>query len=148
MNNLAKYNDFKYHIENTGGDINFYYYLFNQIIEKKLENIHFCFDVGHALLGTQHSIENWKLFLNFLISNNKKLHFHIHTNNGFEDSHLIPIKNPSEYVQERYSSYCENYPLPVLDLGNYFEGTKIIEANPNIYNGKEIIEKISLLNLK
>jgi uncharacterized protein (UPF0276 family) len=70
-------------IENTFEDLSFYENLF----EKADKKLNFVFDIGHKKVHSKKSNESWILFLKGLREKGRKIHFHIHDNNGIYDLH-------------------------------------------------------------
>lgn len=85
-NNFAKvYSIFKkpLFVENTYEDLDF---------QKKLffnapKNMNFTFDIGHMKIHSKENQENWISFLTTLVNDGRKIHFHIHDNDGKSDQH-------------------------------------------------------------
>lgn len=80
--------DHALHIENTFHGLGVYRTLFDRVIELGLTRIHFCFDIGHAKVWSNDSLEDWIAFLADLRGQGIRLHFHLHQNHGLSDEHL------------------------------------------------------------
>ncbi len=80
--------DYALYIENTYHDLPFYRALFELICEHGLSRVHFCFDLGHAKVWSTQTIDAWAGFLDQLVTQGRRLHFHWHINEGFYDQHL------------------------------------------------------------
>lgn len=78
-------------IENTYEDLPFYEKLF----QKAPREMNFVFDIGHMKVHSNKDKSDWISFLFKLKEEGRKLHFHIHDNNGKKDEHLnlSEIKN-------------------------------------------------------
>jgi len=70
-------------IENTYEDLDFY----KKLMDNADSNMHFTFDIGHKKIHSNESNESWLIFLKQLKEARKRIHFHIHDNNGNYDSH-------------------------------------------------------------
>lgn len=88
LNRIAVEHNFAYYLENTYHGIDFYKELFDLMGRKELQNIHFCFDIGHAKVWSYNTLAEWYQFLHYLKKTGVKLHFHLHLNDGSADEHL------------------------------------------------------------
>ena len=79
---------YRLHLENDFQPIAFYRELFAGIHTRGLEHLHFCFDIGHAKVWSDESLDEWLAFIAELDSAGYALHCHLHANGGFEDEHL------------------------------------------------------------
>jgi sugar phosphate isomerase/epimerase len=93
------------HIENTYEDLDFYRRLFRGLVASGIEQIHFCFDLGHAKVWSTDCLEEWLGFLEDLVNEGLRLHFHLHANRGLSDEHLsfvtaerLGITSPDSYT--------------------------------------------------
>jgi sugar phosphate isomerase/epimerase len=76
------------HIENTYEDLDFYRRLFRGLGASGIEGVHFCFDLGHAKVWSSDRLVEWLGFLEDLVNEELRLHFHLHANRGLSDEHL------------------------------------------------------------
>ena len=88
LNRLCREYRFPVYIENTYHDVAFYQRLFVDVARHKLDQIHFCFDFGHAKVWSERSLQAWLELMRQLEKWGKKLHLHLHTNRGLSDEHL------------------------------------------------------------
>jgi hypothetical protein len=100
LNQIAIDNNYHFYLENTFQNVEFYQELFEKVVAKNLYNIHFCFDIGHAKVWSNESVSNWFSFLDNLVSNEKKIHFHLHLNNGENDDHLSFPEFENDYSDQ------------------------------------------------
>lgn len=76
------------HIENTYHDIPFYRSLFQAAASAGLDEVGFCFDIGHAKVWSTHTLAEWMALLRDIDQDGRRIHFHLHANGGFQDDHL------------------------------------------------------------
>lgn len=88
LNETGEYNHYYYYLENTFHNIDFYESVFDKVTDLNLKKIHFCFDVGHAKVWSENNVREWLLFIDHLVNENRKIHFHLHLNHGKQDEHL------------------------------------------------------------
>lgn len=70
-------------VENTYEDLDFYEKLF----EITPKSMNFTFDIGHMKVHSKRTMNEWIAFLLKLKNEGRKIHFHIHDNNGISDLH-------------------------------------------------------------
>jgi hypothetical protein len=118
INRLSQEYAFPIYIENTYHDIDLYRRIFQAINREKLNQLHFCFDFGHAKVWSQKPLGDWMEFLTELERGGRRLHFHLHTNHGLSDEHL-------SFLQADWLELCkiDEYTAP----WNSFEALSILE---------------------
>ena len=80
--------DYRLHLENIFHPLDFYRDLFAGILGRGLTRIHVCFDIGHAKVWSNESLDDWLSFLDQLAAAGIRPHFHLHANRGLADEHL------------------------------------------------------------
>ena len=118
LNRLCREYDFPIHIENTYHEIELYRRVMLNIQQQGLDQLHFCFDFGHAKVWSLRPLRAWFDFLSELERAGKRLHFHLHTNRGLSDEHL-------SFLDAEWIGLCEldEYTAP----WNSFEALAILE---------------------
>ncbi|MES9993679.1 MAG: hypothetical protein ABW098_17150 [Candidatus Thiodiazotropha sp.] len=118
LNRVCKEYCFPIYIENTYHDIDLYRRIFLAINRENLDQLHFCFDFGHAKVWSMHPLHAWFDFLADLERSGKRLHFHLHTNRGLSDEHL-------SFIEAEWMEICniDEYTAP----WNSFEALSILE---------------------
>ena len=101
LNTLCEATNYAVYVENTFGGIEFYRKLFSHIAAEQLSSIHFCFDIGHAKIWSGNPLTAWIAFLQDLIGEGFKLHFHLHNNRGKFDDHLSFVESAYEGINRR-----------------------------------------------
>lgn len=116
-------------IENTYEDLDFYEKLF--FIAPNSMN--FVFDIGHMKVHSKRTMDDWILFLDKLRNEGRKIHFHLHDNNGIYDLHKTISKMNDPSVIEFVIKLIKLFP----------EFNFILESHSN--NFKEIEEDFLLI---
>jgi hypothetical protein len=99
--------DHEVYIENSYHSLMFYDALFEQVVARDLSRIQLCFDFGHAKVWSNQSLLDWLAFIELQQRNGRKLHFHLHTNNGLKDEHLSFVEAQQELSDQ--DSYLGNW---------------------------------------
>lgn len=76
------------HIENTYQGVGFYRWFHRGVLDRGIEGCHLCFDIGHAKVWSNDSLQAWLDLLADLAAAGLRLHFHLHANGGLGDDHL------------------------------------------------------------
>ena len=76
------------YVENTFHSIPFYEAFFLEANARGLKRIHQCFDIGHAKVWSDEPLAEWLDFLDKQQRQDRRMHFHLHANQGFNDDHL------------------------------------------------------------
>ena len=99
--------DHRIHVENTFHDLDLYQELFAAIANEQLEQIHCCFDIGHAKVWSTRPFSHWLEWLKDVEEAGFSLHMHLHANGGIKDEHLSFVEAdargldaPDEYMPE------------------------------------------------
>jgi sugar phosphate isomerase/epimerase len=118
LNRLCREYGFGVHIENTYHDTELYRRIFLAVSRENLEHIHFCFDFGHAKIWSQKPLRAWLDLIGELERNDRRLHFHLHTNRGLSDEHL-------SFLEAEWMGLCniDEYTAP----WNSFEALAVLE---------------------
>ena len=127
---LCDKRNFSFYLENVWNSIPFYRNLIENVLDRGLKRINFCFDIGHAKVWSENRLEAWMFFLDYLAENGIGLHMHLHGNRGLDDEHLS-LERAQNCGAEKPDNYFNQYGLPgaywVLD--NHFpDSTKIFEV--------------------
>lgn len=117
-------------IENTYEDLDFYEKLF--LIAPKSMN--FVFDIGHMKVHSKKTMEAWIVFLDKLRNEGRRIHFHLHDNNGIYDLHKTISKINDQNVIDFIIKLIKFFP----------EFNFILESHSN--NFEEIQEDYILIN--
>jgi len=146
VNKLNSNKKVEIYIENMFDPIELFKELFKEIDNIKLDNINFCFDIGHAKVWSGTNLEEWIEFLDILKNKyNKKFHFHIHFNLGLGDQHLSfeeAVEQGMEDKDEYFSSSKKITDAIRNDLIDvYKDDTLVMEQNPKYQiNGYEMMK--------
>lgn len=126
------FDNYPIYIENTYHTLRFYRYLFEYIREAGLANIHFCFDIGHAKVWSQESLDKWIEFLLELQAYGFLLHFHLHNNAGIQDDHLSFVEAQELRLNTPdYFTKSLNYLLAIQQIHHLFpQSRKVFEVKP------------------
>ncbi len=118
LNRLCREYRFPMHIENTYHDIDLYRRVMLSIEREALDQLHYCFDFGHAKVWSLRPLRAWFDFLAELDRAGIRLHFHLHTNRGLSDEHL-------SFLDAEWVGLCEldEYTAP----WNSFEALSMLE---------------------
>ncbi len=118
LNRFCSEYGFPMHIENTYHDIDLYERVMLRIAREALDQLHFCFDVGHAKVWSLRPLKAWFDFLADLERSGIRLHFHLHTDRGLSDEHL-------SFLDAEWIGLCElhEYTAP----WNSFEALSMLE---------------------
>ena len=118
LNRLCREYQFPIHIENTYHEIDFYRRIMLSVEREELDQLHFCFDFGHAKVWSMRPLSAWLDFLAELDRTGRRLHFHLHTNRGLSDEHL-------SFVDAEWMDLChiDEYTTP----WNSFKALAILE---------------------
>ncbi len=118
LNRLSREYRLPVHIENTYHELDLYRRIFHAIEREGLDQLHFCFDFGHAKIWSGSPLVEWLDFLNKLQALGHRLHYHLHTNRGLSDEHL-------SFLEAEWMDCCEadGYTAP----WNSFEALAAIE---------------------
>jgi sugar phosphate isomerase/epimerase len=76
------------HLENTYHDLDFYRALVGGLAGEGLSRLGWCFDLGHARVWSTRDLGDWLDFLGGLAGAGRRLHCHLHANDGLADRHL------------------------------------------------------------
>ncbi len=129
---LCAKHDYRLHLENVYHPLGFYRELFDGILDRGLSRIHFCFDIGHAKVWSGETLDDWLAFMEELVTQGIRLHFHLHANGGLTDEHLslaeaktLGICGPDGY----FNAY--GYPEAYRIIGQRFpSAVKVFEVKP------------------
>lgn len=80
------------YLENTYHDLDFYGRLFDDLDEQGQDEIHHCFDIGHAKVWSTGTLGDWLHLLDTRRAKGRRLHFHLHANRGLADEHLSFVR--------------------------------------------------------
>jgi len=124
--------DYRLHIENDFQPIGFYRQLFEGIHARGLTRLHFCFDIGHAKVWSDESLDDWLAFMAELASADHALHCHLHANAGFEDEHLSLAEAEARGLTDQDGDYNPyGYPAAFWRVEQCFPHvTKVFEVKP------------------
>ena len=124
--------DYRLHIENDFQSIVFYRQLFESIQARGLSRLHFCFDIGHAKVWSDESLDDWLAFMADLESAGHALHCHLHANAGFEDEHLSLAEAEAKGLAAPDGDYNPyGYPAAYWRVEQRFpHATKVFEVKP------------------
>ena len=110
---------------------------------------HFCFDIGHAKIWSNDSLDDWLGFMADLESAGFILHCHLHANSGFADEHLsLAEANAREISAPDVDYNPYGYPAAYLQVEQHFPAaTKIFEvkAEQAIANYEAVLEHCNLI---
>lgn len=126
------FDNYPIYIENTFHSLGFYHYLFENIRDAGLANIHFCFDLGHAKVRPGETLDKWIEFLLELQAYGFLLHFHLHSNAGIHDDHFsfveaqeMQLNNPDHFTEKL------NYLQAIQQIHRLFpQSRKVFEVKP------------------
>jgi len=76
------------HIENTYHGVGLCRWFHQGVLERGIQGVHVCFDIGHAKVWSTESLQDWLALLSELSAAGLRLHFHLHANRGLGDEHL------------------------------------------------------------
>ena len=80
------------HIENTYHGLAFYRWVHQGVLARGIHDTHLCFDIGHAKVWSTDSLQGWLDLLADLGDSGRRLHFHLHANQGLSDEHLSFVR--------------------------------------------------------
>jgi len=129
LDQIAKKEDFVFYIENIYRDVYFYTQLFRELKREGLNNIGFCFDIGHAKVWSRQNLRDWQFFLQELYAMAIPLHVHFHLNNGQEDEHLSFLEF-TKIKGDEFSGYMDYRDVYASLEEEYPEVRKIFEVKP------------------
>lgn len=129
LNQIARTEDFVFYIENIYRDIYFYTQLFRELKNEGLNNIGFCFDIGHAKVWSGHNLRDWQFFLQELSAMAIPMHMHFHLNHGEEDEHLSFLEFTGIKGDE-FSGYMDYRDVFATFDEAYPDVRKIFEVHP------------------
>jgi sugar phosphate isomerase/epimerase len=151
LNRVCREYRFPIHIENTYHEIDLYQRLFTTLSREQLDQLHFCFDFGHAKVWSIRPLRAWLDLLVELEQGGRQLHFHLHTNRGLSDEHL-------SFVEAEWMGFCatDEYTAPwtsfeaLAEIERRFpHAHKVMEvqaseARENLQRVIEVMEHLSL----
>jgi sugar phosphate isomerase/epimerase len=143
MNRIAGEYDFSIHIENTYHGIAFYRIIFDTILQNGLENLHCCFDMGHAKVWSTNPLREWLNFLGDISRRGISLHFHLHANRGLNDEHLSFVNAPGlDFTQADYYTTPWSTFEALNEIAERFPGARKIFEVP----GGEALDNLSAVS--
>jgi DNA-directed RNA polymerase subunit F len=149
LNRLSKEYRFPVFIENTYHEIDLYRQIFQAINVEKLNQLHFCFDFGHAKVWSLKPFCNWLDFLSELENMGKQLHFHLHSNRGLSDEHLSFLEAEWQGLcnMDDYTAPWNSYEALTILEQRFPHARKVMEVDPSEAreNLQRVIEEISRL---
>lgn len=126
--------DYRLHLENVFHSLPFYRDLFDGVLGRGLRRIHFCFDIGHAKIWSEDTLEDWLDFMDELVDADLALHCHLHANRGFHDEHLAMAEVDALGIGQAdgyYNPY--GYPGAFWVIEQRFpEAVKVFEVKPEL----------------
>ncbi|MES9969057.1 MAG: hypothetical protein ABW092_03425 [Candidatus Thiodiazotropha sp.] len=155
LDGLSKEYRFPIHIENTYHDIDLYRRIFLAIEREALDQLHFCFDFGHAKVWSLRPLHAWLDFVAELERRGKQLHFHLHTNRGLSDEHLSFLE--AEWMElcdiDEYTSPWNSFEALSILEQRFPDSRKVMEVNPgeareNLNRVLEEIDRIGQRNTR
>ncbi|PVV13794.1 MAG: hypothetical protein B6D77_04005 [gamma proteobacterium symbiont of Ctena orbiculata] len=155
LNGLSREYRFPVHIENTYHDIDLYRRIFLAINREQLDQLHFCFDFGHAKVWSLRPLHAWFDFLTQLEHRGKRLHFHLHTNRGLSDEHLSFLE--AEWMElcniDEYTAPWNSFEALAIIEQRFPDSRKVMEVNPgeareNLQRVIEEIDRIGQRNIR
>jgi hypothetical protein len=133
LNRLCGEYEFPIHIENTYHDIDFYRRIMLGIEREGFDQLHFCFDFGHAKVWSLRPLRAWFGFLAELDRAGKRLHFHLHTNRGLSDEHLSFLD--AEWIGlcdiDEYTAPWNSFEALTILQQRFPEAHKVMEVQPS-----------------
>lgn len=127
LNQIAEQANYTYYLENTYHSISFYLKLFKEIRKRQLDNIHFCFDIGHAKVWSHNTFREWYRFIGDLYAREFDLHFHLHMNHGVSDEHLSIVEYDTD-VKDDFSEMFSYRQILTMLCMNFPAVRKIFEV--------------------
>lgn len=119
------------HLENTFHTLPFYRWFFERIVEMELPHVHVCFDLGHAHIWSHETLAQWLDWLAGLQTQGKRLHFHLHVNNGLADQHLSFVETGLDSSQAPAYTGQGGYAAALASLHSRFpHSRKVFEVKP------------------
>ncbi|KOR33494.1 hypothetical protein TI05_00630 [Achromatium sp. WMS3] len=132
--------DYRLYIENSFEILSFYREIFTQITNHNLDHLDFCFDIGHAKVWSQETLDEWLNFMDDLIQEGFNLHIHLHANSGLSDEHLSIME-----AQERDLLKPDNFFNPY----GYPDAFWVIEERfPMVTKVFEVGPKLAVANMQ
>ena len=133
LNRLCREYNFPIHIENTYHEIEFYRRIMLNIQRHGLDQLHFCFDFGHAKVWSLRPLRAWFDFLSELERSGMRLHFHLHTNRGLSDEHLSFLD--AEWIGlcelDEYTAPWNSFEALAMLEQRFPEARKVMEVQPS-----------------
>lgn len=129
---ICEKENFDVYIENTYNRIEMHEALFESIKKRGLKHMNFCFDIGHAKVWSESSFNEWLIFLDTLVEEGFKLHFHLHANFGLRDDHLSLIEAKERGCFEGDGVFAQKNYLDLIYTLNkkYPQSRKVFEVMP------------------
>ncbi|MES9831171.1 MAG: hypothetical protein ABW139_02925 [Candidatus Thiodiazotropha sp. DIVDIV] len=152
LNSICREYQFPIYLENTYHELDLYRQTFRAIRENQFDYLHFCFDFGHAKIWSAKPLTDWLKFLEELKRDNKKIHFHLHTNRGLSDEHLSFIE--AEWLDiikaDSYTSPMNSFEAIEQIDQQFPESRKLMEVPPQeaIENLRAVADEIDQIRRK
>lgn len=134
LNTLCAEYDYDIHVENTFHNLEFYKHLLSIVTERNLKHIHFCFDLGHAKVWSEQSLPMWVDYLDQIVLQDVRIHFHLHANHGITDDHLSFVEAEEQGItgKDGYTEFWTYYEALRVLMDRFPESRKVFEVKPHI----------------
>lgn len=134
LNDIAAAQQHPIHIENTFHSLDFYVRLMNLITRNGYDQLHFCFDIGHAKVWSEQTLPMWLDFLYRLDQRAIRIHFHLHANQGMSDEHLSFIEAEAAGITgaDAYTDTGDYYAALHAIQQRFPKSRKVFEVKPHL----------------
>lgn len=134
LNALCSEYEYDIHVENTFHNLEFYRQLLSIATKRNLKHIHFCFDLGHAKVWSEQTLPMWIDFLDQVVLQDIRIHFHLHANHGITDDHLSFVEAEARGItgKDAYTEFWNYYQALRVLQERFPESRKVFEVKPQV----------------